>query len=776
MPAYDGISCVPTSQLSLLLRESRFGLAPTRRACSGALWSALVAGRVFVGRERELETIRAAVGEAASGRFGVVVIAGEPGVGKTRLADMALQSAAELGVTVARGIASDGEVAAPYLPWRQVLRSIPGAAELAHAAGLSSLFPELGATGAGPADDRLSMFDAVVGVLSQLAGGGGLVVVLEDLQWADEPTLRALVHVARARPPVGLLVVGTYRDTELIGRDALTAALGELSLQSDVTRLRLAGLDAGEVAALVAAIGPDNLARLAEIDRRSGGNPFFVIALAELATSSAIPAAVRDVVRGRMRRLTPGAAPIVAAAATLGEDLDPVVVSAAVEQPVDRVLAAFDEAQEVGILRREPGWQFTHDLVRECAEADLPTARRAGIHRVAARYLAGRSDAAERVYEIANHHLAAIPVVDADEVMRWVLRAAGAAIDRLAWETAEALLTRVVAGGLDVSLLDRIEAYRLLAVARCRSFDQAGAEVALRSAVELAGANSCDGEVLAGLLLTVEGMADPDWLPWLRDALRGVLARGDHPTAVAARLTAELAFQEAFFDQQSAGVLSLRSSELADQSADLVAQRASWRAQHFASSGPDGVRRRLELADRMEASASDDGDPEAVMWGRLWRFDALLQLGDIAGAEQQAARLTQLAGLATSSSARWHTLRCAMTLATARGRFDDALEAAGQAFALAAATGNRAIAGLMAVPVLWVSAMTGRHELAEPLVGELGRSPWEYAAAVVHWWSVQTREKVAASDGYDLRPLLRGNSAPAAHRKTAGADHGRGPR
>ena len=195
------------------------------------------------------------------------------------------------------------------------------------------------------------MFDAVVGVLSQLAGGGGLVVVLEDLQWADEPTLRALVHVARARPPVGLLVVGTYRDTELIGRDALTAALGELSLQSDVTRLRLAGLDAGEVAALVAAIGPDNLPRLAEIDRRSGGNPFFVMALAELATSSAIPSAVRDVVRGRMRRLTPGAQPIVAAAATLGEDLDPLVVSAAVEQPVDRVLAAFDEAQDAGITR-----------------------------------------------------------------------------------------------------------------------------------------------------------------------------------------------------------------------------------------------------------------------------------------------------------------------------------------------------------------------------------------------------------------------------------------
>ena len=280
------------------------------------------------------------------------------------------------------------------------------------------------------------------------------------------------------------------------------------------------------------------------------------------------------------------------------------MVSAAVEQPVDRVLAAFDEAQEVGILRREPSRQFTHDLIRECAEADLPTARRAGIHRAAARYLTGRSDAAERVYEIANHHLAAIPAVDADEAMRWVLRAAGAAIDRLAWETAEALLTRVVAGGLDVSLLDRIEAYRLLAVARCCSFDLAGAEVALRSAVELAEVNSCGSEVLAGLLLTVEGSADPDWLPWLREAVRRVLARADHSTAVAARLTAELAFQEAFFDQQAAGVLSLRSSELADQSPDLAAQRASWRAQHFASSGPEGVRRRLELADRMEASTA----------------------------------------------------------------------------------------------------------------------------------------------------------------------------
>ena len=82
LPSYDGISCVPTRPAESALRESRFGVAPTRHACSGALWSALVAGRVFVGRERELETIRAAVGEAVSGRFGVVLIAGEPGVGQ----------------------------------------------------------------------------------------------------------------------------------------------------------------------------------------------------------------------------------------------------------------------------------------------------------------------------------------------------------------------------------------------------------------------------------------------------------------------------------------------------------------------------------------------------------------------------------------------------------------------------------------------------------------------------------------------------------------------
>ncbi|NBH08517.1 AAA family ATPase, partial [Amycolatopsis sp. SID8362] len=270
----------------------------------------------FVGRVRESELLATRLDEARSGRARLVLITGEPGIGKTRLAQE-LGARAD-GVPVAWGRASDDEGSPPYWIFRQIAR------------GLGGTLPPALAEGAATSDSataRFEAFEAFSEELRERAEPAGLIVVLDDLQWADAASLALLVHVVRGMTGSRLLLVATYRDTETGGREALTTALAALAHEAGQTRIRLVGLPPADVRRRLEAVtGQEVTPELAAVvSRRTGGNPFFVDEMAPLLGSAAdtLPDGVLDTVRARLARLSPPCRELVATAAALGSELDP---------------------------------------------------------------------------------------------------------------------------------------------------------------------------------------------------------------------------------------------------------------------------------------------------------------------------------------------------------------------------------------------------------------------------------------------------------------------
>ncbi|HJV09710.1 MAG TPA: AAA family ATPase, partial [Acidimicrobiales bacterium] len=254
----------------------------------------------FVGRDTSLGALVSAVQAAELGERVVGLVAGEPGIGKTRLVR---EMAAQVSSQVLWAGCWEGDGAPPYWVWQQLLRPIGGEGALA-------------------GDDRFRVFDAVAEVFATASQERPLVLVIEDLHWADEASVRLLEFLAQDRRPRRLAVIGTYRDTDLDPSHPFARSLADLV--RDGLHLALAGLGKRDIGALVAAMGFEE-GQVPALHRRSGGNPFFLrelVRLSQEAPADAVPAGIRPVVARRIGNLSPATQEVLAAAAVAGTDVD----------------------------------------------------------------------------------------------------------------------------------------------------------------------------------------------------------------------------------------------------------------------------------------------------------------------------------------------------------------------------------------------------------------------------------------------------------------------
>ena len=399
----------------------------------------------LVGREQQLAAVQVAVNRTVAGHGRAVLLIGEPGIGKTRLAEEAARRALGSGVTVAWGRCSVEPGAPPFWPWIQILRALLDAEP-------AQLVPELDGGPAVPVSDveavRFRVCHTVTGLLRRLADERPLLLVVDDLHAADVASLRLLSVLAGALRTAPILLVATCHDD-----DRLSPALATLAREAPVDRMVLAGLGAADVVQLLGADADVELARL--VHRRTDGNPFYVVELLRLLGSRGrtdaravaaqeIPAGVRDVLRRRLDRLPEQTNAVLLVAAVVGREFDLDTITDVTGLDDERALEAVEAALLSGLVveddERVGRFGFAHALVREVIYDGVSRVRRARLHLRVAEAPGAGADPVDR----AHHWWSAAPVVDADVVLPHLLAAADHATSRLAHEEAEQQLRRAL--------------------------------------------------------------------------------------------------------------------------------------------------------------------------------------------------------------------------------------------------------------------------------------------------------------------------------------------
>ena len=757
----------------------------------------------LIGREHELAQLDAALSAALAGRGRLVVLTGEPGIGKTALARAFVERAAERGASWVWGTCWDGGGAPAYWPWVQVVRALArteGVGTLRgllgdDAAWLARLLPELSDTPAPPTERlapeseqaRFRLFDALAGLLASVADRRPLVVVLDDLHWADASSLLALEFVGRALPDMRVLVVAAYRHVEAHARDELASPLAGLARSA--TRLPLQGLDRDAVERLATAravaAGERGIAPrlLAAVHDASAGNPFYVDELVRLLADLGrlqdalagerplpLPDSVRDAIRRRMEVLGDDAVEALSAAAVIGGEFRASTLAALLEiEPAD-ALERLERPLRAGIVveRTDPGsFGFEHALVRDTLLQGLGVARRAQLHHRAAEALEQlyREDPEPELAEIAHHFLEAATDGGAERAVDYAARAAARAMRQFAYEEAARLYARAkdVAASLPADERRACDLAQGLGEALMRAGDVEGGRRALRSAAEHARRlGDCERLAHAALASAFESLApgpeDAGVVALVEEALAALDdARPDEPgrrltvDALRSRLRVQLALtlywspqierRRALVDEALALAREIHSSDAARASRErrALAERtlAFALAQGFVAMwGPDTVQRGLPISTEALGLCERTNDAELAMHVRLWRIPLLLELDEPARAEEEIEAFAATAGRLAQPRMLAHAALHRATAAHLRGDFEAAVGVAATA-AERARDLRGSIASIRAdAQTFVVLRAQGRHRELEPLVrGNAERLPamraWRCALALL---------------------------------------------
>ena len=641
-------------------------------------------GSAFVGRERELQRLEEALDDANQNLGRIVFVSSEAGGGKTRLLGEFNRRAAATQLPIYSSWCWEGEGAQPYWPWVQILRALiatrgpeklreqmgPRALDIARVIPtLREKLPELPEPPPIQSDqERFRLFDSITCFLRCVAHDDGtLVLVLDDLQWADAASLRLIEFLAHEIVDTRILVLGAYREEEVEG--SLPETLGVLARRALFEQLSLKGLAPADIAQLlrVDGEGAPSEQLVSAVSEKTDGNPFLVAELAQLIKSQpgafktgakgagtfSLPQGVTAVVQRRLAMLPPKAHRVLAVAAVIGQEFSREVLAQALDAELRRDPLA--EALRSSVVTEVPQalgrYRFTHALVSEALYEEIETSERARIHRRVAEvleHMQGMSPTAN-LAEIAFHYTEGASPEEFEKAIVFARRAGECAIEQLAWEEASTHFRDAL------KMLEQREARTAnercqLLLATAESERRAGnltrAREACTTAAELARRFGLP-EILGRAALGVQspfdilsGSIDTVEVALLEDALR---FHTDPQSLTRARLLSRLAIEKYWSDDSELGLaLTEEAVGIARNSGDPSALAQALIAQVYAYSRPLFVDRPLDLENEIARLAYESGDRNLIFLALLYRSEELLVRGDVQGMSRDLDELERV--------------------------------------------------------------------------------------------------------------------------------------
>ena len=692
------------------------------------------AGDPFIGRERELATLHAALADAAAGQGRIVLLAGEPGIGKTRLAQELAAHARQRGALVLVGRCYEGTP--PFWPWVQMIRTHVmecdpvllrqemglGAADIAQVVPeVRERLPDLtAAPGVESEQARFRLFDSVTMFFKAAARRQVQVLIVDDLQWADIPSLLLLQFVAREIGEARVLVLGTHWDLALPRGHALLQTLGEVVRVPGSQTLSLRGLSEPEVARFLERSGLHPFEPLVTaVYQATEGNPFFMTEVVRLLaheeyqaairspqSAIAIPQGVRAAVERRLQALSAECQQVLTLAAVMGREVDVAVLEAAGAMlcPAltgERLLEVLEEAVAARIIAEVPQavgrYIFTHALIRETLYAELSTARRVRLHRQIGEVLERlygttpephpSTSAGQALAELAYHFFqAAHGGSDVDKAVSYATQAGERAMAMLAYEAAASQYERALRALSFHTSLDEWQAGELL-LALGEAHRKAGdvmqaREVFLRAAELARQLHARAAASPAAMLLARAavgfggdwwgrfGFCDPRLVELLESALDALEASD---SVVRVRVMSQLAMALAILHHQERGVvLSQQAVEMARRLKDHTALAVALHSRHWLLWARGSLEERLAVATEIVRLADAGGDRELVFQGHVWRLIDLLESGEMTVLDEELAAFTQLTVVLRQPFYQWWVAVFQAMRASLAGRFGDA--------------------------------------------------------------------------------------------------------
>jgi DNA-binding SARP family transcriptional activator len=637
----------------------------------------------LVGREAELAVLVDLLDDVATGQTRWALLTAPAGMGKSRLAETVRQRARLDGWSVATARCHEDGGAPPHWVWRQILSGLPVTGRAA---------PEVTSredpVAALPAEDRFTLAQGIERVLVETAASAPLMVVIDDLQWADVDSLRVLRYLAVQLQEAPVAVVATIRDDE--ETPPLLEVRAILDRQPGARTLPLGPLAPAAVGAIAHALTgtPADAALVARLHARSGGNPYFATELARLggATPDQLPVGVREALVRRLQRLPADVRGLLVLGAVAGQVFDPGLLSGALGQPLVDVLDQLDPALATGLVTEEgTRLSFAHGLLRDALLAELTPAQRRRLHARLAATLAGRPDPGDRrLAELAHHLVEAGPAGDLDAAVDAAVRSSELSLARLAYDDAARWAARAL-GALDqrdaagaADLLRRHDLLHALGRARYLAGRVPEARAALLEAVDVAVALS-DQDAVARSIAALSatggiwiwadlGTVPTEAIARLTAALDAV---GTGPTAARARLLSVIATGLSYGDDRArVAAVSDEALVIARQLDDVAVLADVLLDRSFLRWGAGTCAEAVALTDEALALPGLGALTRVTAYSR--RSVALLYLGRLDEATADHGRAVAVAEEARLVAALMQLAQQPIARAIAEGRLDDA--------------------------------------------------------------------------------------------------------